>query len=252
MNELIEAFNEYFEIVPVPANASELRAEMFRLRYEVLCEELHLSGFEPNVNRQEKDEYDDRSVHCLLRHRPTGTIAGTVRLILCDPNDPERPFPTEQYASHVLDPKKANPSQLPRQHTAEMSRFVLSKRFRSREGEDRYAFGAGKYDMAPHGSTGRDRRHFPHPLLGLMVGVVFMAAQQQITYWYASMEPVLNRLLRRFAVDLTPVGPSIEFHGVRQPHVDAVMAVLERTYKRRRDVWELVTDQGRLWPRPKT
>lgn len=253
MNELIEAFDEYFELVS--ADTPELKAKSFRLRYDVICEEMEMPEYEQwkYPDQQETDDDDDRSTHCLLRHRPTGTIAGSVRLVLYDPKDQNRPFPIEKHAGHVFDPQKVNVSRLPRRHTAEMSRFVLSKRFRSRKGEDQYEFGSADIDTDRRRTVranSRDRRHFPHPVLGLVVGAMYMAANRQVSHWYAIMEPILNRLLRRFALDLTPIGPTIEFHGRRQPHLDAIKELLDRTYMRRPDVWKLVTNNGKLWANP--
>lgn len=253
MNHLIDAFNEYFEIVP--ANTPELKAETFRLRYEVICEEIEMPGYEKwkYPSGQETDEEDSRSSHCLLRHRPTGAAAGTVRLILSDPHNAEEPLPIEKQLQPLFSSHAIEIPELPRGSTVEVSRFILAKRFRSRKGEDRNESGVGDRVTDRRKtvrSENKDRRQFPHAVLGLMVAMLFLASQQRVTHWYAIMEPILNRLLRRFALEFTPIGPVINYHGLRQPHLDPVVGLLTRTYKRRPDVWELVTDEGKLWPDP--
>lgn len=246
MGELIEAFNEYFEIVP--ANTPELQAETFRLRYEVICEEMEMPGYErwKYPDKQEKDEDDDRASHCLLRRRPTGTTAGTVRLIMCDPHDPDRPFPIETRLQHMSDPHVIKIPAPSRPETAEISRLILAKRFRSRRGEDQNEFGAGLDSEGTSGPRAKERRYFPHAVLGLMTALFHITARQRIRYWYAMGEPKFNRLLKRFALELTPIGPVVEYHGMRQPHFDPIMHMLARTYHRRPDVWELVTKRGKI------
>ncbi len=246
-NELQTAFDEHFEIVD--ADTPALLAEVFRLRYRVYCEERLVPDFEPwkFTDHLEKDEYDARSVHCLMRDRATGAPAGTVRLILADPSDSTKPFPIEEYAACHFDRSLVEPSTLPRRHTAEISRLVVAKRFRSRSGEDGKPSEEGDHMIEgdPHG-----RRRFPHPILGLCVAITRMSAQHGITHWYAAMEPWLHRLLSRFHLNLTPIGPMVEYHGLRRPYLSVAAEVLGIAYERRRDIWNLLTDRGRVWPAP--
>lgn len=258
-DSLAAHFERYFEVVP--ADTSDLLEEVFRIRFQVLCQEQHIPNFGPSrfPNGLETDEYDARSVHCLLRHRPTGATAGAVRLVLSDPEDPHRPFPIEQYAGRYFDRRVVDPARLPRRHTAEISRLVLARRFRARRGEDIQAFGINEdlSNVDPRGrrrSTRdgdlRGRRRFPHPLLGLFVGVSRMAAENDITHFYTVMEPVLNRLLRYFDLHITPIGEMVELYGLRQPYLGIAENLLGTIYHRHRAVWELITDGGRLWPVP--
>lgn len=81
MCNLITDFQKYFEIVP--ANTPKLREEAFRVRYQTICQDLKMPGYEPSrfPDGLEIDEYDDCAVHSLLYHRLSGDVAGTVRLI---------------------------------------------------------------------------------------------------------------------------------------------------------------------------
>lgn len=248
MNDLVDAFDEYFEIIP--ANTPELQKEVFGLRYQVYCQEVNIPDFEPwkFPHELESDEYDARSAHYLMRHRPTGKIAGTVRLILADPDDPNRPFPIEVAAARYFDRSVVDPAKLPRRHVAEISRLVLAKDFRSRKGERRMPYGATNNTRAS--SVREDRRHFPHPILGLFVAVYHLSAEYGITHIYAGMEPVLNRLLARFALDLMPIGPLVKYHGARQPYLGVADKMLARIYQQRKDVWALLTDHGNRWLAP--
>jgi len=127
----VARFNEYFDIVS--ANTPDLLAESYRLRYRVLCLEESVPGFEKQKypDGMERDEYDASSVHSLLRYRTTGEFVGTVRLILSDPADVDRPFPIELHAAGDFDPKRIDIRRLPRGQTAEISRLVVPRSLRS-------------------------------------------------------------------------------------------------------------------------
>jgi N-acyl amino acid synthase of PEP-CTERM/exosortase system len=252
LSELLAAFEEYFELVPALTN--ELREEAFKLRYEVMSKEFKLPGFElwRYPDGLEFDQYDYRSVHYLLRHRPTAAFAGTVRLILTDPPYPQvdtihmdRSFPIEQFV-HQFDRSAIDPAAVNRDQTAEVSRLIISRLFRRREGENEFPFGTDREtELVRHG-----RRRFPHTVLGLIVALFKMSAENGINYWYAGMEPALNRLLRQFCLQLKPIGPLVEYHGYRQPHFMAIAELLQNTYGRQREIWDLITHGGVLWPPP--
>jgi hypothetical protein len=100
--DLLTHFTKYFEILR--ADTPALLEELFRLRYQVYCQEGCLPGFDPAdyPDGLEHDiyDYEHRSVHCLLRHRPTGSNAGTVRLVLADPSSRMRYFPGRGCGTH--------------------------------------------------------------------------------------------------------------------------------------------------------
>lgn len=243
--DLIDAFTEYFEVIP--ADNPELRTIAHRLRFDVYSREIRLPGFEEwrFPDRLEVDDHDPHSVQCLLRHKPTFAWAGVVRLILAPPTQTQKPFPVESCAAASLD--NAKTANLPRQRTGEISRLILTREFRRRRGEAETRYGNSKI----LGSTDSRRRHFPHPLLGLMVCAMRMSVEHGITHWLAGMEPRLNRMLDRFGLQLTAIGPEIEYHGIRRPYLGRVYDVMENAYLTNRAVWDLLSDRGRLYPPPK-
>ncbi|MEK7843939.1 MAG: PEP-CTERM/exosortase system-associated acyltransferase [Pseudomonadota bacterium] len=241
-NDMLNAFDEYFEVVTV--DTPELLEQAFRLRYIVLCIEERLPGFEAAgyPDSLETDEYDRHSHHLLLRHRPSGDFIGGARLILPDPLEMERPFPAEQYAQ--IDPALIDNSQLSRQHTAEISRFILVGKYSRRREERRRSESAatgGKRDLG-------NRRRFPHPMLAISVGIIRTCIRHGITHWFSVMEPALNRLLGLYQLQLDPVGPLTDYHGPRRPYYAEISKVLDRLHTNNHPVWELVTDQGRVQP----
>lgn len=249
MSDLVSAFDKYFEITPV--NSLDLQQEFFRLRYQVYSEELRLPDFESwrFPDGFETDEYDrpNRSASALLRHRPTESLVGGIRLIFCDPDDPFKPFPIEAHIGHYFDPALIDPIQLPRRTTAEISRLILAKRFRSRGRERLYSHGM---DSSSFQERSNSRREFPHPVLGLLTALVRLSSHHGITHWCAGMEPIFNRRLRRFSAHLEPVGSLVDYHGMRQPCLDTVSRVLTRIFREHHDIWDLVTNHGKIWPAP--
>jgi len=242
MNNLHEAFHKYFEIVI--ADTPELLEEVFRIRFQVLCVEQRLPGFDISnyPNGLESDSYDSHSCHILLQHRASGNFMGTVRLIMIDPLNPEKQFPIElhtQFDLELLDMNK-----LSRRHTAEISRFVILERYVRRKGDrckDKIAGGDKK-------NTVTERRCFPNLGLSLVAGIVRISAQHDIKNWVSVMDPALNRLLGHFGANLNPVGPLTDYHGLRRPYFKRIIDVLGKMHDKYRDAWEVVTDYGEYYP----
>ena len=240
MNDLVAAFNEYFEVID--ADSPGLLRDVFRVRYQVLCVEQRAPGFEPSnyPDQMESDDYDRHSSHILLVHRPSGAYVGTSRLILPDPLDTQKPFPAERYTS--VDPALMDLSKLPRQRIAEISRlFVLRQFCRRREELESHST---LIDVT--NPSIQHQRRFPHPVLALAVGIIRMSAKHEITHWLSVMEPALNRLLGLYGLQLDPIGPLTEHHGKRRPYYVNLTSMLDRMYKEHNHIWELVTDYGRV------
>jgi len=89
-----------------------------------------------------------------------------------------------------------------------------------------------------------------HLPLGLIKSCVEMSVREGMTHWAAVMEPALLRLLTRLGIYFNPLGSLVEYHGRRQPCWVDVGAMLARVHAERPDVWEVITDGGRLWPLP--
>jgi N-acyl amino acid synthase of PEP-CTERM/exosortase system len=247
MNDVVAAFNEYFEVIY--PDTPELLREVFRLRYRVLCIEQRLPGFDASCYPEEYecDSYDDHSAHILLRHSPSGDFVGTARLILPDPRDPEKPFPIERHTR--FDPALFDINSLPRQHIAEISRLLVGRRFRRRKEDNEKVEGEATVEER----SIKKQRRFPHPILALVVGIIRMSAQHNITRCLSVMDPSLNRLLVPFGLQFDAIGPLIEYHGVRRPYHIDLQKMLRRMYVNNRQIWELITDFGsvKLMPEKK-
>lgn len=195
MSKLYESFLEHYEIVI--ADTTELLENVFRMRYQVLCIEKRLPGFDPShyIDGLEKDSYDNHSSHVLIKFRPTDQFVGTVRLILFDQLNPEKLLPIESHAK--LDPKLCDMNKLLRKQTAEVSRFIILGKFDRRKMERRNL-------EKRKNEASKDRRSTPHLALVLSAGVVQMCDMYRVRNWLSVMDPALNRLLGFFGLDLRP------------------------------------------------
>jgi N-acyl amino acid synthase of PEP-CTERM/exosortase system len=234
---LVDLYNQYFEVTH--AESAEQIRECFRLRYQVYCVENPFEDPLRNPGGLEIDEFDSAAKHSMLRHRQSGEIVGTVRLLLPRNGKEGMGLPMRQICQHEL--MSHDNSFLPWAGTAEISRFAVSKMMRRRAGDGTVV---GKFDTSDQDS----RRRIPDTSLGLMQAVIAMASKSGMTHVCAVMEPTLLRMLRRLGMVMPSMGPEVDYHGRRQPCYGHLDTGLARVWTQRPDVWELLTCNGALWP----
>jgi len=202
------------------ADTPEKREAAYRLRYQVYCNE---RGYEPGADRLETDCFDEHAGHALLTQLSTGRVVGTVRLV-APANSSGGPAVLDVPMQRVCPPGLFQA--IPRcGRIGEISRFAISKELRD--------------DLA--GAL---------PLrLGLLRGIVQLSASMHLAAWCAIMERGLLRLLKASGVHFHPLGPAIEYRGLRQPTWGRIDEVLGRMWRECPAVWEYITDCGALWPR---
>lgn len=237
--DLYTAFNQYFDMLP--ADNDQLREDVFRLRYQVYVVETGFERPEDHPHGIERDAFDERSEHYLLRHRATGVYAATARMILPDPSAPLASFPIETHCRFhdgqgVRDP-------VDRLRLGEVSRFAVSKAFKKRLGEAGSPIGIAE-DVEMYFAPD-ERRILPHLSLGLLAAELRMMHTHGLTHCYAVMEPALYRLISRFGVTFQQIGPLVDYHGQRIPCLGDVNEFLPNIKRVARPVWELMTDAGR-------
>ncbi len=232
---LVDHFDEEFYCVS--ADEFSAREDAYHVRYLAYCVENHFEDAGENLDGQEMDEFDSHAPHKLLLHRSSGRAAGVVRLILPEPALPDHGLPFNS----LIGPWGPVGRITPPQRTAEVSRFAVVRQVRDairkaagpRITEDQLPTGAGLMKNIS---------------IGLMRGVVEIAAEHGISHLCAVMEPALLRLLARLGVHFQPLGPIVHYHGVRQPCFADLDRLLARTWAERRDVWEILTGEGVTWP----
>lgn len=234
-SRLSDIYGHYFEFKG--AETPEEVAEAFRIRYQVYCVENVFEDPASFPDGQERDECDERAMHALLYYKLTGEAVGTVRLVLPDANRLQSSFPLQAACTDAV---VRDPASFPVERMAEVSRFCVAKSFRRRSHDTQYP--ANHVPM----STGDDlRRVLPNMMLGLIESLVRMSSQAGIQYWCAMMEPSLLRLLRGLGIHFLPLGEVVDHHGRRQPCYNHLPSLLERTKRERRDIWDLITADGR-------
>ncbi len=221
----------------IPADTPALLHAAHRLRYQVFCVENMIFDSADNPGGVECDAYDNHSAQALLLHRPTQAILGTVRLVLHKASETEGSLPFHKVCR---DPRLRDPAFLPLATTAEVGRFAISKEFRLLPSQ---------YDRAYRMQRRDDEfdRLMPHMTLALINAALQMCVEHHVRHVCAVMEPRLLRLLARLGFHFEPLGPPVEYHGVRQPCFAELGALFARVGVERREVWEVTTDRGRVF-----
>ena len=248
MSELYSTFHNHFEVVS--ADTIGLMETAFRIRYQVYCVARSFEDPMAFPDQMETDEYDMHSAHSLVRCKTSGQYMGLVRLILPDPVDMNKPLPMEKFCQSGMEASGIKLSSIPRESLAEISRFSISselKRQCSRKPAVSVVDAENKQE-----DTALDTQIIPHMTLGLFAGIVRMSAQNNITHWLSVMEPTLFRFLSRYGIYFQKTGPVVDYHGRRQPAIANIDSVLSGIYAHRKDVWEIITDYGNVWPLSKS
>lgn len=236
-NNIIDVFNEYFEMVP--AISDELKNEVYKLRYQVFCIDNEIFDSENYPDELEFDDYDQHSVHYLIRHRKSGDYAATTRLILSDVNNPEKLFPLEQYCKidnfAVMQP-------INRKNLGEISRLCVSKAFKKRKNEVHTLAAIGP-EQQGH-LTLDERRTFLHISLALMACIIKASYENDILYTYAAMEPSFVRFLSALGINVIKIGPLVDYHGNRWPTLIKGTDMLDHLAEKKPDIWDLLTNKG--------
>lgn len=227
---LAALYDRYLEVIP--ANTPELLDAAHALRYQVYCVEHAFEDPAQQINERERDRYDAHSVHAVLIYRSTDHVVGCVRLILPSVEHGVSTLPIRELLSGEVRERldRCDPDR-----TAEISRYAVSKMFRRREGESLYP------DVHFDALAAADaRRLVPHLSLGLIRGVGRLASEHGITTVCAAMAPALIRLLERFGLAFEPLGPPIEYHGLRQPCIADCETLLASMAQRNSEYHRLV------------
>jgi N-acyl amino acid synthase of PEP-CTERM/exosortase system len=228
--EMSRLYTNHFDVIR--ADTPALLDRVYEIRYQVYCLENAFEDPAQNLGGREIDTDDDRAAHVLLIHRESGEAAGTARVIF---PDRRRPLPVER----ILDPGGQRLfGRLPAPTTGEVSRFAVSKAFRRRRGEDRYA------DV---GESARrvlaEQRVMPFITFGLLRGIVGICLQSGLSHITAVMEPPLIRLLKRFGLDFQSIGGLVEHHGVRQPCVASLHDLIDHARDESSTLWSYAKDE---------
>ena len=201
-----DTFSKYFEIC-VGTDASSVECAQ-RLRYAVYCREFGFEREEDCPGGREADSYDHQADHCLIRHRPTGEVAGCLRLVR---SGAIAELPIQRHAAAALVGASIDPAAVPVSQRCEISRIAVSAGFRRRAAEQESPLGAD----VPTAIDAPDARSFPLLAVALFMAARLMVLHRGTPHVFAMMEPRLARMLARAGLDFQRMGPVIEYHGPR-------------------------------------
>lgn len=243
---LHEAFQQFFEVIP--ANTDELRDIVYRIRYQVYCHEMHFEKEEDYPDGREIDEFDNQSVHCLLKHRGSGEYAGCVRLVLNHSDRREPQLPLEHHCGESLNKTVLDLSEFDRRTFGEISRLAITSRFRRRKGEAQTPHGVSEEDLEISPS---ERRIFPHIAVGLYLAAAAMSLQRDMKMVLVMMEPRLARHMKYFGINFIQAGDIIDHHGMRGPFYSIVEKNLRAIRPEIEKLLAVISDQLTTSPKAK-
>ncbi len=173
-------------------------SEIYRLRYRVYCEEKGFERPEDHPGRIECDEFDGNSIHFMASSG--GHTIGTARLILGS----DKELPIERHCRITADL-----SGLDRSRIGEISRLAVSKECcRADNGLD-MALGA---------------RH--RVIVYALYKLIYVESRKMgFTHWLAVMSEGLHQLLKKTGVVFMPIGPAVDYHGIRTPYLGSIKAI---------------------------
>ncbi|WP_108445489.1 PEP-CTERM/exosortase system-associated acyltransferase [Halomonas denitrificans] len=213
-SSLLEQFmNEFIFKLAISAQEKE---RIYRLRYDIYCEELGYEEPRDPSKKLEWDIHDQNSIHCFIEHRRTGLIAGCVRLVIPNPSSPPplNQLPLQSYGYQSLTHPTLHPDHLPPESYYEISRLAVNRIFRSKIQDNDVPGVSGN----PAVFTPQEKQIFPLLVSGLFLAGYALGRMTGKIQVFAMMEPRLPRLLAMSGFHFTKVGETIDFHGRRSAY----------------------------------
>jgi len=214
-------FSVYFTGRPVsPLQDKALFKSVEELRYQVYCEECGFLPAEDYPEGRETDEHDANSAHFVALNQ-VDQLVGYVRLVF---PDALQVFPFQTHCVSVLD----NVILPPAAQSAEISRLMVHRTYRRRDGERPPAgIVPPDHQSRPEPAHIQEKRNpSPQILLTMYREMYVYSVKNDIRYWYAAMERSLARILTRMNFGFQQIGPFTDYYGPVAPYV-ADLRILE-------------------------
>ena len=206
---LVDHFSRYFH--PVIAVDKELKREVFKIRHNVYCDELK---YEPiRASGMETDEFDMQSKHTVIFHKQSKASIGCVRMVACKEN---QLIPIEKHCNESIERMDLHPSRFPRAEICEVSRLAVKAEFRKRSVDKYEGSAEGGINNKTYSET--ELRGFPFVSMGLYMAVLALCSAHNLNHLFLMIEPRFARSLRIAGLKFEPLGPAIDYHGIRAPH----------------------------------
>lgn len=207
---IAEHFTQFLK--PEIATTEALRAEVFKIRHNVYCEELAFE--EVKEGGQEQDEFDHHSIFSMIKHKPTSTYTSCVRVVKS--NNATELLPIEKYCLDSIQDEKLHPKNFNRNEICEISRLAVKADFRRRKSDQFKGSALGVISETSYSET--ELRCFPFIAIGLYMAAATMAIDTGIKHVYVMMEPRLARSMKFVGINFHQLGDAIDYHGIRAPY----------------------------------
>jgi N-acyl amino acid synthase of PEP-CTERM/exosortase system len=217
-------FDNNFEAVL--ADTETARRIHHHIRYQVYCLE---EGFEDPGNfpdREEHDDWDDHSVHFLVRSKSTNEWVAAMRLVLPS----QQGFPLEQLCD--IDPA-VTPTVLG-DSVVEVSRLCIVNNYRRAQQQGMHYDANGTIAAFPRQaseepeSVTMDRRQRSDIVMGLMRAAAAYCREKKIANWYFLSTPAFGRMMNRLGFQLVKLGAAVEHRGKRLPFLISPLAAYDK------------------------
>lgn len=201
-------FDNYFEVLL--ADNDEAKQIHYNIRHQVYCEEM---GFErvDNGTKLEVDDWDEHSVHFIVKAKQTGQYVGAMRLIL-----PEKGYlPLEK---HCTLNEAVIQSDLYR--SVEVSRLCVVKEIRRRSTDGAPPEGITESATTALSEFLHDQRKLNRSIIwGLFRAASLYCADNHIQNWYFLTTKILHRLITKENFKMHQVGDACVLNGERYPYL---------------------------------
>lgn len=234
--DLISDFLNFFDI-DFAATARQ-KAAVYNVRYNVYCLEKEFEPAENFPDRQERDEFDSRSLHCLITHKPSGIHAGCVRVVGTQGRRETDLLPFEKHCPDAISPEFFRENPVKRGNMCEVSRLAVDARFRKRAAEEELPSGMEALEVPRFSDD--EVRTFPMIATAGFLAATALADVSDRPDSFAFMEPFLPRLMKRAGLQFERAGRDIEYNGRRAAYHIKTQSAVQGLRPELRDLYNAI------------
>jgi N-acyl amino acid synthase of PEP-CTERM/exosortase system len=234
---LTSNFLEYFDVAY--AATAKQKQDVLQIRYNVYCDEFKYEPAERFPNQEESDEFDARSLHCLITHKSSGLPAGCVRMVQTPDTEQNDALPFQKFCRQSLDRGFIKELALEQRNTCEISRLAVDGAFRRRPGESVTRFG----EIDSMDCSHQERRTFSLIAVAAFLSATALTDLTGRTDVFAMMEPFLPRMLRRSGIVFQRAGEDIDYHGVRAPYFIRTQSALDHMRPDLHELYDAINER---------
>ncbi len=229
-------------------DSEELLQEIYRVRYEVFCQECGFLSPADYPDGLEIDKFDKHSLH--FAAFADDNVIGTVRMI----RNSAYGYPLHEHCKVI----SINEAELPQDSLVEISRLALRKSFRRRKEDSIYGIESylkqSEGGILPENPDERNelerRRQKPVVILGLYRAMYQETRRVGFTHWYAAMEKKLWYSLKAFHFTFQEIGPPVDYYGPVTPYLGVMEQLEKEVDDNSPELWSYLLDglEEEHWP----